>query len=95
MAVTVMRDTIVCPHCKNPRVVTARQRRRAASTEGGILCSVCRGIGETRAFNDGDVAWWLRRFGVSPPRTMTASAFVASGGAPADLVELAHDVFPP
>jgi hypothetical protein len=95
MAVTVMRDTIACPRCGNRRVVTQRQRRRASATQGGILCTTCRGIGETRAFSDSDIAWWLRRFGANPPAGLPVRAFVASGGAPAELVELAHDVYPP
>lgn len=95
MAVTIARDAIRCPRCGTQRVVTQRQRRRAQTTTGGILCSVCRGVGETRAFTDADIVWWLRRFDCDPPKHVPVRTFIAAGGTPAELVEFAHSVFPP
>lgn len=95
MAVTLARDTIACPRCGTQRVVTQRQRRRHNASTNGILCSICRGIGETRAFSDNDLAFWLRRYGVKPPADVPVRQFIAEGGCPADLVAFAHDIFPP
>jgi hypothetical protein len=95
MTVTVMRDTIDCPRCGARRVVTARQRRRHMASNAGILCTKCRGIGDTRAFTDADIAWWVKRFGGEVPKGLPVRALVASGGAPPELVEFAHSVFPP
>lgn len=93
MSVTVARDTIVCPKCGTQRVVTLRQRRRSTS-EGGILCSTCRGIGSTRRFSDDDLRFWLRRYGCPCPPETPVRQFIAAGGCPPELVELARDAFP-
>lgn len=93
MTVTVARDTIVCPKCGSQRVVTLRQRRRSLS-EGGILCAICRGIGTTRSFSDEDLRFWLRRYDAPCPRDVPVRQYIAAGGAPPELVELARDAFP-
>jgi DNA-directed RNA polymerase subunit RPC12/RpoP len=93
MTITIARDTIVCPKCGSQRIVTHRQRRRSLS-EGGILCSICRGIGTTRRFSDEDLRFWLRRYGTPCPRGVPVRQFIAAGGCPNELVELARDAFP-
>lgn len=94
MAVTVMRDTIVCPGCGSQRVVTHRQRRRAHARDGGILCSICRGFGVTRAYDEADLRFWLRRYGTPCPPGTPVRQFLAAGGAPQELIDLAQQVFP-
>lgn len=93
MSVTVARDTIACPKCGSQRIVTHRQRRRSLS-EGGILCSTCRGIGSTRRFTDDDLRFWLRRYNCPCPTGTPVRQFIAAGGCPPELIELARDVFP-
>lgn len=93
MTVTVARDTIVCPRCGSQRIVTTRQRRRSLA-DGGIPCSNCRGIGQTRGFTDNDLRFWLRRFDCPCPTDVPVRTFIAAGGAPAELVELAKAVYP-
>lgn len=93
MTVTVMRDTIVCHGCGGQRVVTHRQRRRSLQV-GGILCKSCRGISATRKTSDRDLRFWLQRFGVNCPADTPARDFIAAGGAPHDLVQLAQEVYP-
>lgn len=93
MTVTVARDTIVCPKCGSQRIVTFRQRRRATS-EGGILCTTCRGIGPTRSYTEDHLRFWLDRYGTPCPADMPVRTFIAAGGAPEALVKLAHDIFP-
>ena len=94
MTVTVMRDTICCPKCGSERLVTHRQARRSNSL-GGILCTTCRGIGPSRRHNDDDLHFWLNRYGTTCPTDMPVSTFIAAGGAPPELVQLAQAVFPP
>lgn len=94
MAVTVARDTIVCPLCGSRRVVTLRQRRRAFSRDEGIPCATCRGVADTKPFSEGDLSFWLLRFGVRVPDGTDARSFVLAGGAPPELVELAKQAFP-
>lgn len=93
MAVTVAREVITCNQCGSRRSVTDRSRRRSEQ-QGGIPCSVCRGEGATKRVSDGDLRFWLRRFGASPPRGTPIRQFIAAGGAPAALVELARETFP-
>jgi hypothetical protein len=93
MTVTVARDTIVCPKCGNQRIVSMRQRRRTV-VEGGGLCTTCRGVGQTRPFQDDDLRFWLRRYGAEVPAGEDVSRFIAAGGCPPELAELAHDAFP-
>lgn len=94
MAVTVARDTIVCPTCGSQRVVTIRQARRARTLANGIPCTVCRGIGPTRPVRDEDYRWWLRRYGVKCPADVSPREFIVASGVPPELAELALDVFP-
>lgn len=94
MAISVARDVIVCPRCGGERIVTQRQSRRAQAQGGGILCSVCRGGGTTRAFSERDLRFWLNHFGAPVPRGVPARKFIAAGGAPPELVDLAHTLFP-
>lgn len=93
MAVTVAREVITCHQCGGHRTVTDRSRRRSEQA-GGIACASCRGVGATRRCSDGDLRFWLRRFGAAPPRGMPVREFLAAGGAPAELVELARETFP-
>ncbi len=93
MAVTVARETITCHGCGSHRVVSDRSRRRSEQ-QGGILCGECRGVGLTRRVADSDLRWWLRVYGVNPARGTPIRQFIAAGGAPQELVELAREVYP-
>jgi DNA-directed RNA polymerase subunit RPC12/RpoP len=93
MAVTVAREVIACGTCGHRRVVTDRSRRRSEQ-KGGIPCANCRGVGATKRVSDGDLRFWLRRFGASPPRGTPIRQFITAGGAPPELVELAREAFP-
>jgi hypothetical protein len=93
MTVTVMRDTIVCPGCGGRRVVSARQLR-TSRLRGGILCTSCRGGSSTRTCKDGDLRFWLGTYGVEVPLGVPVREFIAAGGAPRDLVELARECYP-
>lgn len=86
-------QTIRCPGCGQHRVVTHRQHRRARA-EGGILCSACRGSAPTRQFKDADLRYWLTAYGATPAARQPVRQFIAAGGAPAELVELARAIFP-
>lgn len=92
MSITVARDTIVCPRCGSQRVVTTRQRRRSIS-EGGIPCSNCRGVGQTRSYSENDLRFWLRRFGTAVPSGTPVRDFIVAGGAPAELIEMAKQIY--
>lgn len=93
MAVTVAREVISCSQCGHRRVVTDRSRRRSEQ-KGGIPCASCRGLSPTKNVTDGDLRFWLRRFGAAPPRGTPVRQFIVAGGAPAELVELAREAFP-
>lgn len=93
MSVTVARDTIVCPRCQSQRIVSLRQRRRAVS-EGLGLCSTCRGVRDTRPFKDEHLSYWLDRYNAPCPQGQTPSEFIAAGGCPPELKELAMDCYP-
>lgn len=93
MAVTVARDTIICPGCGGRRIVSDRQVRFARS-RGGIPCANCRGVSAGSKVSDSDFRFWLRRFGVNAPRDMPVREFIAAGGAPPDLIELAQQCNP-
>jgi hypothetical protein len=93
MTVTVMRDTIVCHGCGGQRVVTHRQRRRSIQV-GGILCNTCRGVSQTRKHSESDLRFWLRQYGVTCPTDTPVREFIAAGGAPHELVQLAQEVYP-
>jgi hypothetical protein len=93
LAVTVARDTIVCPTCSGQRIVTSRQARESRQ-RGGIPCSSCRGLGKTIKTRDEDFDFWLNRFGVQAPTGVTAREFITAGGAPRDLVQLARECYP-
>lgn len=93
MAVTVARDTIVCPGCGSQRRVSDRQARMSR-TRGGIPCTNCRGISPTRKATESDFRFWLRHFGVDAPRGTPVREFIAAGGAPHELVQLAQEVYP-
>jgi hypothetical protein len=94
VTVTVARNTITCPKCGSQRIVSHRQSRRATSPQGSGLCSNCRGIGTTRRFKDEHLHFWLNRYDTTCPPDMPVRTFIAAGGAPAELVELARDAFP-
>lgn len=96
MTVTVMRqskNTIACPGCGKQRVVTIRQSRRSTQV-GGILCVTCRGGQTTRTSSDADLRFWLDRFGAECPKDVPVRQFLAAGGAPHDLVQLAQECYP-
>jgi hypothetical protein len=93
MTVTVMRDTITCPGCGSQRVVTLRQRRRSTQM-GGIPCTNCRGGKNTRSCSESDLRYWLRRYGVTCPTDTPVRQFIAAGGAPHELVQLAQECYP-
>lgn len=85
-------STIQCPRCGEHRVVTHRQSRRARS-EGGILCTACRGGSEVRQHADSDLRYWLHAYGAKPAPKTPVRQFIAAGGAPPELVELAQAIF--
>ncbi len=85
--------TIQCPGCGNHRTVTPRQHRRA-KTSGGILCTICRGGTETRQHTDTDLRYWLTAYGANPPARKSVRQFIAAGGTPPELKELAQSIFP-
>lgn len=95
MAVTVAREqnVIVCPSCGGRRVVDPRTRRRSRAA-GGIPCVSCRGHSPTRTFSDADLRWWIRRFGGEVPKGTPVRQFLAAGGAPPELRELARQCHP-
>ncbi len=93
MAVSVARDTIVCPGCGGRRVVSLRQVR-SARQQGGIPCASCRGRSSVVSAPDSAFRFWLDRFGVTAPKDVPVREFITAGGAPADLVELARQCYP-
>jgi hypothetical protein len=93
MAVTVAREVITCRSCGSQRTVTDRTRRRSEQ-HGGIPCVTCRGGSVTKRCSDGDLRFWLRRFGAAPPRGTPVREFITAGGAPPELVELARECYP-
>ncbi len=93
MAVTIAREVISCHQCGSQRVVTDRSRRRSEQ-KGGIPCASCRGVGSTLRCSDGDLRFWLRRFGAAPPSGAPVREFIVAGGAPQALVDLARQVHP-
>lgn len=97
MAVTVARpgarDVIVCPGCGSRRVVTDRSVRRAAQM-GGSPCATCRGQSPVRQSRDSDLRFWLQAFGARVPKGMSPREFITAGGAPRELVDLAHQCNP-
>ncbi len=96
MTVTVMREQsrITCPRCTTERVVSPTWSRRSAK-QGGTLCASCRGRGKVRQHRESDLRFWLNAFGVSVPARTPVRQFLAAGGAPPELVELARQVWPP
>ena len=93
MAVTVAREVIVCRGCGKQRSVTDRTRRRSEQ-HGGIPCATCRGVSVTRRVSDGDLRFWLNRFGTEVPKGTNVREFITAGGAPPDLVMLARQCHP-
>ena len=95
MTVTVARNVISCKSCGSNRVVTDRHARRARQ-QGGISCVRCRGGGSLRhQATEEAFRFWLRSYGVQVPKGESARAYIAAGGAPPELVELARSVYPP
>jgi hypothetical protein len=96
MTVTVMREQsrICCPGCHSSRVVSPTWSRRSAKA-GGTLCTSCRGRQSVRKHRESDLRFWLSAFGVVVPARTPVRQFLAAGGAPPELVELAKQVWPP
>lgn len=95
MPISVANDTCVCPSCGKQRIVTVRQARRAHQ-QGGIPCQTCRGLNPSRyKVKDTDLRYWLNRYGTRVPHNTPVRDFIAAGGAPHDLVNLAQTIFPP
>jgi len=94
VAITVARDTIVCPGCGGKRVVTRRQVRRVRQGVHDGRCVGCRGIfSPTQRFSDNDLHFWLKAFDAPCPADVPVRQFIVAGGAPPELVELARSIF--
>jgi hypothetical protein len=95
MSVTEARAAVTCPTCNTQRVVTDRHARRAR-TIGGIPCQTCRGRTPLRAqATEQGLRFWLKAYGTNVPQGHTAASFIAAGGAPPELVDLARTLYPP
>jgi hypothetical protein len=85
---------VKCPRCGDRRTVITRQARRVRACESDGLCSTCRRGSKPDSRLDLNLRYWLGAYGARPPAGTCPREFIASGGAPMDLVQLAASIFP-